>query len=66
MPQHREGDVPGISHDDMDNHQRHDDAREVTPVGDDTLFASMYAAYDALSDGLRQTRESMRACHSSG
>jgi taurine dioxygenase len=28
-------------------------AREVPRTGDDTLFASMYAAYDALSDGLK-------------
>jgi taurine dioxygenase len=40
-------------------------AREVPPTGGDTLFASMYAAYDALSDGLKQTLEGMRACHSS-
>ncbi|HVY18393.1 MAG TPA: TauD/TfdA family dioxygenase [Rhodopila sp.] len=40
-------------------------AREVPPTGGDTLFASMYAAYDALSDGLKQTLETLRACHSS-
>jgi taurine dioxygenase len=40
-------------------------AREVPPTGGDTLFASMYAAYDALSDGLKQTLEGLRACHSS-
>ena len=31
----------------------------------DTLFASMYAAYDALSDGLKQTLLDLRAVHSS-
>ena len=40
-------------------------AREVPPVGGDTMFASMYAAYDALSDGLKQTLSSLRAVHSS-
>jgi alpha-ketoglutarate-dependent taurine dioxygenase len=40
-------------------------AREVPETGGDTLFASMYAAYDALSDGLKATLESLRACHSS-
>jgi taurine dioxygenase len=40
-------------------------AREVPPVGGDTLFASMYAAYDALSDGLKQTLAGLRAEHSS-
>jgi taurine dioxygenase len=40
-------------------------AREVPPTGGDTLFASMYAAYDALSDGLKATLEGLRACHSS-
>src|ERR1700722_17520639 len=40
-------------------------AREVPPVGGDTLFASMYAAYDALSDGLKATLARLRAVHSS-
>ena len=40
-------------------------AREVPPMGGDTLFASMYAAYDALSDGLKQTLRGLRAVHSS-
>lgn len=40
-------------------------AREVPEAGGDTLFASMYAAYDALSDGLKATLASMRALHSS-
>jgi taurine dioxygenase len=40
-------------------------AREVPPVGGDTLFASMYAAYDALSDGLKHTLEGLRGLHSS-
>ncbi|WP_428487307.1 TauD/TfdA dioxygenase family protein [Rhodopila sp.] len=40
-------------------------AREVPPTGGDTLFASMYAAYDALSDGLKQTLLGLRAVHSS-
>jgi len=40
-------------------------AREVPPSGGDTLFASMYAAYDALSDGLKQTLAGLRALHSS-
>jgi len=40
-------------------------AREVPTVGGDTLFASMYAAYDALSDGLKQMLSTMNAEHSS-
>lgn len=40
-------------------------AREVPSVGGDTLFASMYAACDALSDGLRRMLSGMRAEHSS-
>ncbi|MDH3759504.1 MAG: TauD/TfdA family dioxygenase [Gammaproteobacteria bacterium] len=40
-------------------------AREVPSVGGDTLFASMYAAYDALSDGLKAMLSTMNALHSS-
>lgn len=40
-------------------------AREVPSVGGDTLFASMYAAYEALSDGLKQMLADLRAEHSS-
>src|SRR5947209_7995025 len=40
-------------------------AREVPTTGGDTLFASMYAAYDALSDGLKATLEGLKAVHSS-
>jgi taurine dioxygenase len=39
-------------------------AREVPPVGGDTLFASMGAAYDSLSAGLKTTLRSLRALHS--
>jgi len=40
-------------------------AREVPPSGGDTLFASTCAAYDALSDGLKQTLAGLSAVHSS-
>jgi taurine dioxygenase len=40
-------------------------AREVPSVGGDTLFASMYAAYDALSDGFKQMLSTLQAEHSS-
>jgi taurine dioxygenase len=40
-------------------------ARELPDTGGDTLFASMYAAYDALSEGLKHTLEGLRAVHSS-
>src|SRR5215831_4594566 len=40
-------------------------AREVPKTGGDTLFAGMYAAYEALSDGLKATLEGLRALHSS-
>ena len=39
-------------------------ARETPPTGGDTLFSSMYAAYEGLSDGLKQTLESLSAVHS--
>lgn len=38
-------------------------ARELPPSGGDTLFASMAAAYQALSDGLKATLETLRAVH---
>ena len=38
-------------------------AREIPPVGGDTLFAGMAAAYDALSDGMKSTLESLEAWH---
>ena len=40
-------------------------AREVPEVGGDTLFSSMYAAYDALSDGMKKMLAGLRAEHSS-
>ena len=40
-------------------------ARAVPQIGGDTLFSSMYAAYDALSDGMRKTLLGLRAEHSS-
>ncbi|MEZ5936703.1 MAG: TauD/TfdA family dioxygenase [Hyphomonadaceae bacterium] len=38
-------------------------AMEVPDVGGDTLFASQYAAYDSLSEGLKATLDGMRAIH---
>jgi len=38
---------------------------ETPDVGGDTMFASMYAAFDALSDGLKDTLRSMKVWHSS-
>ncbi|MFC7737621.1 TauD/TfdA dioxygenase family protein [Roseomonas sp. GCM10028921] len=40
-------------------------AREVPPYGGDTLFASGYAAYDALSDAMKKMLEPLRAINSS-
>src|SRR3989454_2240226 len=40
-------------------------AREVPPAGGDTLFASMYAAYDTLSDGMKRLLAGLRAVNSS-
>jgi taurine dioxygenase len=40
-------------------------AREVPPHGGDTLFASSYAAYDALSDGMKQMLAPLRALNTS-
>ncbi len=39
-------------------------ARQIPPRGGDTLFADMYAAYDDLSPGLKNTLESLRAINS--
>jgi len=39
-------------------------ARELPETGGDTMFASMYAAYDGLSDGLKKMLESLNAVHS--
>lgn len=40
-------------------------ALEIPPVGGDTLFAGMGAAYDALSDGFKEMLRGLRAVHSS-
>jgi len=39
-------------------------AIEVPPYGGDTIFASQYAAYDALSDGMKKMIGGLRAYHS--
>jgi taurine dioxygenase len=39
-------------------------ARELPPSGGDTLFASMYAAYDALSEGFQRMLCTLTAVHS--
>ena len=40
-------------------------AREIPPAGGDTIYASMYAAYDALSSGMQQMLGTLEAVHSS-
>jgi taurine dioxygenase len=40
-------------------------ARELPPYGGDTMFASMYAAYDALSPALREVLDGLEAVNSS-
>ena len=40
-------------------------AREVPPVGGDTLFANMYLAYETLSDGMKALLAPLRAVNSS-
>jgi len=41
-------------------------SREVPAVGGDTLWSNQYAAYEALSDGLKEKLDGMRAIHSAG
>jgi taurine dioxygenase len=38
-------------------------ARELPDYGGDTMFASMYNAYDSLSEGLKKTLNGLRAVH---
>lgn len=40
-------------------------AQELPPYGGDTLFANQYLAYDALSDGLKQTLDGLRGVNTS-
>ena len=40
-------------------------AKETPKIGGDTLFANMYRAYETLSNGMKKTLETMKACHSS-
>jgi taurine dioxygenase len=40
-------------------------ARELPPFGGDTLFANQVAAYEALSDGLKATLETLTCVHTS-
>jgi taurine dioxygenase len=40
-------------------------AREIPPYGGDTLYANMYAAYEALSPGMKRILEGLRAVNTS-
>lgn len=40
-------------------------AREIPPVGGDTLYANMYLAYETLSDGMKELLDGLRAVNSS-
>jgi len=40
-------------------------AREVPPIGGDTLFANMYLAYDTLSDGMKRLLEGLKGVSTS-
>ena len=40
-------------------------AREVPPVGGDTLFANMYLAYEALSDGMKRLLDGLKGVSTS-
>ena len=40
-------------------------AREIPPVGGDTLFANMYLAFDSLSPGLKKLLEGLKAVNAS-
>ena len=40
-------------------------AKEIPPRGGDTLFANQVAAYDALSDGLKATLETLKGVNTS-
>ena len=41
-------------------------ARELPPVGGDTMFTNMYLAYESLSPGMRQMLEGLSAWHAPG
>ena len=41
-------------------------AKQLPPLGGDTLFASQYDAYERLSDGLKRTLDGLRAINASG
>ena len=41
-------------------------ARELPPIGGDTLFANQYAAYESLSEGLANTINPLRAIYRAG